>query len=103
VEPTEVRALFAVGLGKATDIAASGENGGGIVRLTSGGTSRYPACSPDGRLVAFFSTRKGGEGPGLYIMRIDGSRAKRVSTLVGDSLRWARVPAGKVTRISEAK
>jgi len=101
--PDGVRALFAVGVGKATDIAASGENGGGIVRLTSGGTSRYPACSPDGRLVAFFSTRKGGEGPGLYIMRIDGSRAKRVSTLVGDSLRWARVPAGKVTRISEAK
>ncbi|MBM4373857.1 MAG: PD40 domain-containing protein [Deltaproteobacteria bacterium] len=101
--PDGVRALFTVGLGKATDIVATGENGGGMVRLTQGGTSRYPACSPDGRLVAFFSTRKGGEGPGLYLMRIDGSRAKRLSTLVGDSLRWARVPPGKVSRIAEPK
>ncbi len=101
--PDGVRALFSIGIGKATDIAASGENGGGVVRLTSGGTSRSPACSPDGRLVAFFSTRQGGAGPGLYIMRIDGSRAKRVSTLVGDSLRWARVPTGNVTRFSESK
>lgn len=101
--PDGVRALFTVGIGKATDIAATGENGGGIVRLTQGGTSRYPACSPDGRLVAFFSTRKGGEGPGLYLMRIDGSRAKRISTLVGESLRWARLPAGKVSRIAETK
>jgi TolB protein len=101
--PDGVRALFTVGIGKATDIVATGENGGGMVRLTQGGTSRYPACSPDGRLVAFFSTRKGGEGPGLYLMRIDGSRAKRISTLVGDSLRWARMPASKVSRIAEPK
>jgi TolB protein len=99
--PDGVRALYTVGINKATDIVASGENGGSLVRLTEGGTSRYPACSPDGRMVAFFSTRKSGEGPGLYIMRIDGTRPKRVSTLVGDSLRWARVPSGKITRIPE--
>jgi TolB protein len=101
--PDGVRLLYTVGFAKATDIVASGESGGGLVRLTEGGTSRYPACSPDGRLVAFFSTRKSGDGPGLYIMRIDGTRPKRISTLVGDSLRWARVPAGKVMRIPESR
>ncbi len=99
--PEGVRALFTVGIGKATDIVASGETGGGLVRLTEGGTARFPACSPDGRLVAFFSKQKSGEGPGLYLMRIDGTRRKRISTLVGDSLRWARVPAGKITRIPQ--
>jgi len=101
--PSGVRALFTIGFGKAMDVVSTGENGGGLVRLTRGGTSRHPACSPDGRLVAFFSLGGLPEGPGLYLMRIDGSRAKRISTLVGDSLRWARVPAGKVTRIAESK
>lgn len=101
--PTGIRAIFTVGFGKSMDIVATGENGGGLSRLTHGGTSRYPACSPDGRLVAFFSTGGLAEGPGLYIMRIDGSRAKRISTLVGDSLRWARVPVGKLTPIAASK
>ena len=72
---------------------ATGAEGGGLARLTQGqGRNNYPACSPDGRLVAFFSTRTSGEGPGLYLMRIDGQRPKRISTLVGDSLSWARLP-----------
>jgi TolB protein len=84
--PDGVRAVFAVGVGKDLDLVAT-------VRLTQGqGRNSYPACSPDGRLVAFFSTRKSNEGPGLYVMRIDGSRPKRISTLVGDSLVWARLP-----------
>jgi TolB protein len=91
--PDGVRAVYAVGLGKNTDLVASSEQGGMPVRLTQNrGRNNYPACSPDGRLVAFFSTRTSGEGPGLYIMRIDGLRPKRVSTLVGDSLRWTRLP-----------
>ncbi len=55
-----------------------------------------PIISPDGRLIAFFTTRKSNEGPGLYIMRIDGGRPKRVSTLLGDSLRWDALPAGAI-------
>jgi TolB protein len=91
--PDGVRAIFAVGVGMDTDLVATGENGGGLARLTQGqGRNNYPACSPDGRLVAFFSTRKSGEGPGLYIMRVDGQRPKRISTLLGDSLSWARLP-----------
>jgi TolB protein len=92
--PDGVRAIFAVRSGRGTDLVATGELGGSLVRLTQGqGSNGYPACSPDGRLVAFFSTRTTGEGPGLYIMRTDGTGAKRISTLLGDSLRWsARSP-----------
>lgn len=101
--PDGVRAVYTVGVGKKRDIVTSGEQGGSMLRLTTGGTSRHPACSPDGRLIAFFSTGAGGEGPGLYIMHLDGSRAKRISTLLGESLRWARAPLGKVKRFSVSK
>ncbi|WP_437677670.1 tolB protein [Sorangium sp. So ce131] len=94
--PDGVKAVFAVGAGKNTDLVVSGETGGGLARLTQGqGRNGYPACSPDGRLVAFFSTRTSGEGPGLYIMRVDGQRPKRISNLLGDSLRWDPLPPGK--------
>ena len=96
--PTGVRLVYMVWVGNNADLLAMGETGGGAYRLTAGlGRNSYPACSPDGRLIAFFSTRTTGEGPGLYIMRIDGRRPKRVSTLVGDSLRWARLPEHEPT------
>ncbi len=102
--PNGVRAIYAVSAGKNTDLVASGERGGGLLRLTQGrGRNSFPACSPDGRLVAFFSTRTSGKGPGLYIMRVDGTRPKRISTLVGDSLRWARLPAGRRTPVPTHK
>jgi TolB protein len=91
--PDGVRAVFAVGVGRDTDLVATGENGGQLVRLTQNqGRNGSPACSPDGRLVAFFSTRTSNEGPGLYVMRLDGGRPKRVSTLLGDALRWDALP-----------
>lgn len=91
--PDGIRVVYAVGIGKDTDLVSTDERGMGMVRLTQGqGRNGYPACSPDGRLVAFFSTRTSGEGPGLYIMRLDGGRAKRVSTLLGDGLRWEPLP-----------
>jgi TolB protein len=98
--PDGVRAVYAVGVGKDTDLVATNERGGGMVRLTQNqGRNGYPACSPDGRLVAFFSTRTSGQGPGLYIMRLDGGRPKRISTLVGDSLRWDPLPPGRAVEM----
>jgi TolB protein len=98
--PNGVRAVFAVGAGKDTDLVSTGESGGGLGRLTqSQGRNGYPACSPDGRLVAFFSTRTSGEGPGLYVMRLDGGRPKRISTLLGDSLRWDPLPPSKAVEL----
>lgn len=89
--PDGIRAVFAVGAGDKFDLVATGETGGQLVRLTQGmGSNNYPACSPDGRLIAFFSKSKGAEG--LYVMRLTGGRPKRISTLMGDSLRWDRRP-----------
>lgn len=91
--PDGVRLVFAAGQGTETDLFSTGERGGGAVRLTQDqGKNSSPGCSPDGRMVAFFSTRKAGEGPGLYVMRADGLRPKRISPLLGDSLRWDPLP-----------
>lgn len=98
--PDGVRAVFAVGVGKSTDLVSTGEKGGTLARLTQGqGSNGYPACSPDGRLVAFFSTRASGEGPGLYVMRLDGGRAKRISPLLGDTLRWEARPRSEAVEL----
>ncbi len=98
--PEGIRAVFMVGVGKDTDLVSTGETGGGLQRLTQHqGRNGYPACSPDGRLVAFFTTRKSDEGSGLYIMRLDGGLPKRVSTLTGDSLRWDPLPPGSAKEL----
>lgn len=102
--PDGIRSVFMVGVGKNTDLVATGERGGKLYRLTQNqGRNGYPACSPDGRLVAFFSTRKSGQGPGLYMMRVDGGRPKRISTLLGDSLRWSRRPPGDAIELPVPK
>jgi TolB protein len=91
--PDGPRLIYAVGNGKQTDLVASDLDGSRLSRLTWRGRNLAPACSPDGRLIAFFSTRKQDEGPGLYLMRTDGRRPKRVHAALGDVLVWARVPA----------
>lgn len=91
--PDGIRLVFAAGALLQTDLFASGETGSALVRLTQDqGKNSSPACSPDGRLIAFFSTRTTGDGPGLYVMRTDGLRPKRISPLAGDSLQWDALP-----------
>lgn len=92
--PDGTRIVYSVTVNGREDLLATNERGGDTVRLTTGkGRSAYPACSPDGRLVAYFTTSKDGAGPGLYLMRVDGLRPpKKVSDSLGDSLRWARIP-----------
>jgi TolB protein len=91
--PDGRRLIYAVGLGKNTDLVASKLDGGDMTRLTWGsGRNFSPACSPDGRLVAFFSTRSQDDGPGLYLMRVDGRRPNQINAAIGDVLAWARVP-----------
>ena len=93
--PNGTRLVYTVRSGQRFDLVMSDDNGRNLRRLTGGsGSNTYPACSPDGRLVAFFSTRTSHEGPGLYIMPIDGGRPQRISSFVGSSLVWTR-SAGK--------
>jgi hypothetical protein len=45
-------------------------------------------------LLAFFSTRKSDKGPGLYVVPLAGVwRARRISTELGESLRWDALPS----------
>ncbi len=73
--------------------AGSGWN----VRITSltSGSSRMiaahamsPACSPDGRTVAFFSPDKNGKGPGIYLVSDGGGLARKVWDGQAAGLRW---------------
>jgi TolB protein len=99
--PQGLLVLYTVGVGAGADVVVSDTAGGGLHRLTQHeGANTYPACSPDGRLVAFFSTgkRKRGDGgsghddeagAGLFIMPIARPwLAKKISTETGESLRW---------------
>jgi TolB protein len=111
--PQGLLVVFTVGVGSGAgaDIIAMDSHGGNVRRLTQHeGANTYPACSPDGRLVAFFSTskRKSGApgagndaGAGLFIMPIQRPwLAKKISSEVGESLRWEPIappqaPAGR--------
>ncbi len=90
--PQGLFVLYSVGIRGGDDIVASDAKGGGLRRLTQRkGSNTYPACSPDGRLVAFFATQ-GKEGPGLYLMPFDRPwLAKRIANEVGESLQWAKI------------
>jgi TolB protein len=86
--------VFTVEVAGGAELVATDSKGGNMRRLTQRqGENRYPACSPDGRLVAFFSTTKTGQGPGLYVMPTGRPwLAKRISSELGQSLRWERLP-----------
>jgi Tol biopolymer transport system component len=51
-----------------------------ITRLTRDGTSRWPALSPDGRLVAYSSRRSGAPAPEIYVQLLNGHGSVRLST-----------------------
>ncbi len=90
-----VRLVYAVAVGNdRQDLIMANEQGGVIGRLTQGqGSNTYPACSPDGRLLAFFSTRKSGEGPGTYMMSLKRWTTQLVTKQLGESLHWDALPS----------
>jgi TolB protein len=88
--PDGLLVFYSVRVAAGADIVASTTSGGGLRRFTQGhGANVSPACSPDGRLIAFFSSGGGGRPAGLYVMPIARPwLAKKISGMVGDSLRW---------------
>lgn len=80
--------VYAVTVGNGRqDLVMSGERGQGLQRLTQNqGTNAYPACSPDGRLLAFFSDRKGENG--LYVLSLKRWTTTKVLGAIGETLRW---------------
>jgi TolB protein len=97
--PEGLLVIYTVGVGAGADIIATDTAGGNLRRLTQHeGANTYAACSPDGRLVSFFSTGKRGTnaGAGLFVMPIQRPwLAKKISSEVGESLRWEPLPPVK--------
>ncbi|MCL2723599.1 MAG: hypothetical protein FWD69_04095 [Polyangiaceae bacterium] len=83
-DPEGVKILFMGREGGTWDIFSTDPSGSNIRRLTQDqGSNTYPACSPDGRSVAFFSTRGG-----LYISNMQGQNQQKIANVTGESLRW---------------
>ncbi len=87
-----IRLIYAVEVrGNRQDLVMSGEKGGGTARLTQHqGSNSYPACSPDGRMLAFFSTRGGKKG--MYFMSLKRWKTQLLTRQYGQSLRWDALP-----------
>lgn len=87
-----IRLVYSVSVGGGRqDLVMGDEKGRVIGRLTQGqGSNTHPACSPDGRLLAFFSTR--GSAPGIYVMSLKSFRTQSISSQLGEGLSWAALP-----------
>jgi TolB protein len=94
--------VYAVSVGGGKqDLVMSRPGGKGLTRLTQNqGSNSYPACSPDGRLLAFFSTRK--KEKGLYVLSLKRFTTKKVLGTIGEGLRWEALPREELTKTSEA-
>ena len=101
--PQGLLLIYTVGVGAGADIIVTDTGGRGLRRLTQHeGANTYAACSPDGRLVSFFSTGKRGQGAGLFVRPIQRPwLAKKISGEVGDSLRWEPRPRRMVAGASQ--
>lgn len=95
--------IYAVSVGGGRqDLILSSPSGKGATRLTQNqGSNSSPACSPDGRLLAFFSTR-GGEN-GLYVLSLKRWTTKKVMGTTGQGLRWVALPREHLTGASPTK
>jgi TolB protein len=87
--PLGLLVVFTLSSGADSAVYATDVQGGNLRRLSQSGKDESPACSSDGRLVAFFSRRS--KDPGLYIMPITmPGRARRISDQLGSGLTWSR-------------
>ncbi len=85
-DPEGTKILFMGRDGATWDIFSvdAGGSAASMKRLTQDqGSNTYPACSPDGRSVAFFSTRGG-----LFTANTGGMNQQKIASVTGESLRW---------------
>lgn len=83
-DPEGLKIMFMGRDGGSWDIFSTDAGGGSMKRLTQDqGSNTYPACSPDGRTVAFFSTRGG-----LFLSNPAGQNQQKIASVTGESLRW---------------
>lgn len=91
--PKGERVCLALPATNGQEIVSVGRDGKDRKTLTSGGINSWPAYSPDGKQIAFCSSRDGDFD--LYVMGADGSDVKRVAKLEGMQARPCWSPDGK--------
>jgi len=74
--------------------------GGEAIQLTQSGHDSAPAWSPDGKTLAFLSSREGNSQ--VYLLSMEGGEAKKLTTLStgADLFRWS--PDGKTIAFTSA-
>jgi TolB protein len=90
--PKGERVCFAIPTPSGQEIASVRRNGDDRKTLTTGGINNWPAYSPDGKRIAFCSSREGTLA--LFVMSADGTDAKRVGKLDGMQMRPCWSPDG---------
>lgn len=92
IHPKGERVCFAIPAASGQEIASVGRDGKDRKTLTTGGVNNWPAYSPDGKRIAFCSSRDGTLA--LFVMNADGSDVKRVGKLEGMQMRPCWSPNG---------
>ncbi|MGB9665852.1 MAG: S9 family peptidase [Candidatus Cryosericum sp.] len=73
----------------------AGTDGSSEFQFTQGEqTDAMPRWSPDGRQIAFLSSRKEGESAQVYIINVDGGEARRLTDVKGEISNLAWSPDG---------
>ncbi len=76
------------------DILVQAADGGPAVNLTNHPAADFaPAFSPDGREIAFVSSRDGGQA--IFVMRSDGTGVRRLTDVADDAIYPAWSPDGR--------
>ncbi|HEV3384738.1 MAG TPA: hypothetical protein VG097_07975 [Gemmata sp.] len=91
--PKGERVCFAIPSANGQEIVSVSRDGKDRKTLTAGGINNWPAYSPDGKRIAFSSSRDGEFD--LYVMNSDGTEVKRVIKLEGMQTRPCWSPDGR--------
>ena len=93
IQPKGERVCFAIPVASGQEIVSVNRDGKDRKTLAAGGINNWPAYSPDGKQIAFCSSRDGEFD--LYAMKADGSELRRIIKLDGMQARPCWSPDGK--------
>ncbi len=91
--PDGSRVFYSIPTAAGQQIASCDNQGQGRVDLTREGLNNWPAVSPDGKTIAFSSSRDGDFE--IYLMAADGSNLRRLTRSPGIDCRAGWSPDGK--------